>query len=511
MRTLYFYFTMIAALLFMACGETNDVEEMSEQKQPESSRIHFVAELGSKSVNINHAKPMDVGFDVDGEYGKEDCINGRRVIKTPDEGDNVLDAEWVEGEKIALIYGGLVHEATISKVTSTGSATVEADLTDSPADGQSVKIVYPFSAADAGTENGIKENHLKRGQDGTLNAISSKYDVAVADGNLVVNGATGSLREIVKLENLYAICRFRFTCVGNRLTGINVLVIRDNGTNSTLYVVSGSEPDGSIYVAMDPEITGVKDFMVFTTEANYSGSAVPSLQASMFYRPTLSLTQGNGGGAVDLGLSDGTIWATCNVGASVPEEYGDYFAWGDPEPYYSSLDPMTWKEGKSDGYVWSSYRWCNGTEHSMTKYCNNSEYGLVDNKTVLEAADDAATVNWGSMWKMPTTQQFRMLRLGVVTEWGTLNGVNGRFFYKKDASGNKVVDKYIFLPAAGQYGDGDINELFLGGSKGNYWGCQLYDIYSAFGGEMTITSSSMLPSNMSRRMFGKSVRAVLAL
>ena len=86
-------------------------------------------------------------------------------------------------------------------------------------------------------------------------------------------------------------------------------------------------------------------------------------------------TGGGGGGTgsheyVDLGLPSGLLWATCNVGADSPDDYGDYFAWGETET-------------KSD-YDWDTYKWCNGSENTLTKYCTKSSYGTVDNKTVLE-------------------------------------------------------------------------------------------------------------------------------
>ena len=76
--------------------------------------------------------------------------------------------------------------------------------------------------------------------------------------------------------------------------------------------------------------------------------------------------------AVDLGLPSGLEWASFNLGASKPEEYGDYYAWGETKPHYSSLDPLTWMEGKEDGYSWSTYEWCAGDKNTITKYCSNS-------------------------------------------------------------------------------------------------------------------------------------------
>ena len=134
--------------------------------------------------------------------------------------------------------------------------------------------------------------------------------------------------------------------------------------------------------------------------------------------------------AVDLGLPSGTLWATCNVGASSPEESGDRFAWGETEPQgdYDWFDP------------WSNYKWCDGSENTLTKYCNDSTYGTVDNLTELEPQDDAAWVNWGPKWRMPSAEQFKELQENCSWRWATKNGVKGRLV--TGPNGN-----YIFLPA----------------------------------------------------------------
>jgi len=138
---------------------------------------------------------------------------------------------------------------------------------------------------------------------------------------------------------------------------------------------------------------------------------------------------------VDLGLPSGTLWATCNIGANSPEEYGDYFAWGETKGYNS---------GKTN-FSWDTYKWCKGDEYSITKYCNDSDYGTVDNKTELDLEDDAAYVNWGGNWRMPSEEQFEELIDDAYTnsEWTSLNGVEGYKITSKK-NGNS-----IFLPAAG--------------------------------------------------------------
>ncbi len=158
---------------------------------------------------------------------------------------------------------------------------------------------------------------------------------------------------------------------------------------------------------------------------------------SNIYAPT---GMENGKGYVDLGLS--VKWATCNVGATTPEEYGNYFAWGETTPKTT--------------YSWSTYKYCNGTYDSMTKY------GTVDNKTTLELTDDAAHVNWGGSWRMPTrAEQYELINTNNCTwTWTTQNGVNG---YKVTSKKN---GNSIFLPAAGSL---DSSYLDDAGGYGFYW------------------------------------------
>ena len=174
---------------------------------------------------------------------------------------------------------------------------------------------------------------------------------------------------------------------------------------------------------------------------------------------TVSVTASSGtetpGEAVDLGLPSGLKWASMNVGASSPEDYGDYFAWGETTPQ------------SSNRYYWDSYKWCNGSSTTLTKYCNNSSYGndgFTDTKTVLDAEDDAAHANWGGDWRMPTLADFQELIDNTTSEWTTQNGVKGRKFT------SNTNGKSIFLPAAGCRWNG---ELYYTGSSGLYWSSTL--------------------------------------
>ena len=196
----------------------------------------------------------------------------------------------------------------------------------------------------------------------------------------------------------------------------------------------------------------------------------------------------NGHEYVDLGLPSGLLWATCNVGAENPEDYGDYFAWGETET--------------KDMYNWSTYKWCKGSNTTMTKYCKSSSYGTVDNKTVLEPENDAAHVQWGGKWRMPTYDELDELKTQCTWTWTQLNGVNGY----KVSSKQQGNTNYLFLPAAGYRDDSGLSGV---GSYGDYWSSSLNTSYSdnAYG---VFFNSSRVDRLSDSRYCGLSVRPVCA-
>ena len=187
---------------------------------------------------------------------------------------------------------------------------------------------------------------------------------------------------------------------------------------------------------------------------------------------------------VDLGLS--VKWATCNVGAIKPEEYGDYFAWGETQP-----------KSTYSNYSWSTYKYCNGSSSTLTKYNTSSSFGTVDNKTTLELSDDAARANWGGSWRMPTDAEITELRMQCTWKWTTLNGVYG---YKVSSRKN---GNSIFLPAAG-YRDGW--SLDDAGSRGYYWSSSLFADYPS--DALGVYFESGIMGNNGDRYCGFSVRPV---
>ena len=148
---------------------------------------------------------------------------------------------------------------------------------------------------------------------------------------------------------------------------------------------------------------------------------------------------------VDLGLS--VKWATCNVGASKPEDNGNLYAWGETEV--------------KEQYTMRTSKW-GFMPFSLKKYNIDSEQGTVDNKTTLDFEDDVAHVTWGGNWRMPTREEMDELHDNCTWEWTTLNGVNG---YRVTSKKQGYTDRSIFLPAAGYKANG----RYEYGSNGNYW------------------------------------------
>ncbi len=203
-----------------------------------------------------------------------------------------------------------------------------------------------------------------------------------------------------------------------------------------------------------------------------------------------------GAKAIDLGLPSGTLWANMNVGANTPEGYGSYFAWGETSP--------------KSRYLWNNYKWCKGNYDELTKYCPEGDYGTIDTRKRLTLEDDAAYVNWGGTWHMPTVEQFKELRTKCDWIWTTQNNIEG--CRVEGINGNS-----IFLPAAGfcgtylDYLDGDYVEVYKDkyrlGLVGFYWTNTVCTDLS-YCAELVYFSSDEIDDNGYSRCDGLSVRSV---
>lgn len=214
-------------------------------------------------------------------------------------------------------------------------------------------------------------------------------------------------------------------------------------------------------------------------------TAISLLTFALFFVAGCHKEERTGGGSadddwVDLGLPSGLLWATRNVGATSPGDYGDYFAWGETSP--------------KEVYNWSTYRYCNGDYNQLTKYCSNSSYGyngFTDNLTILQSGDDAATANYGG--RTPTVEEWQELRSNTTFQW-TSNGCR-----LTGPNGNS-----LFLPGAGGLWDSTL----YGDGYGGYWSSSLTtgDPCSAWHFDFHSDNSGVF--NGSYRSSGFPVRAV---
>lgn len=172
-------------------------------------------------------------------------------------------------------------------------------------------------------------------------------------------------------------------------------------------------------------------FVGWNTVSDGSGDAYTDAQEMVLDEDLTLFAQWKAHEWVDLGLPSGTKWAAYNVGATKPEEYGDYFAWGETQP-------------KSE-YNWGTYKYCTADYDSENNTYTNivmTKYNATDGKTVLDAADDAATANWGANWRMPTGNEIYELKTQCSWVLTTSGGMNGYQF--TGPNGNS-----IFIPIAG--------------------------------------------------------------
>lgn len=206
---------------------------------------------------------------------------------------------------------------------------------------------------------------------------------------------------------------------------------------------------------------------------------------------------------VDLGLPSGTLWAMCNVGADSPEKPGDYYAWGETKTYGEEDQSNMMNYNYAGSYVktaynWCTYKFCEGSETSMTKYCISADCGVVDSLRMLEPVDDVATVVMGENWRMPTEKEWKELHASCTWTWVA----NGK------SSGYKVTGpngNSIFLPAAGaRFSKGNLSDV---GEYGYYWSncvgrSNCYNAYCMRFCEAIIETCSI------HRGYGRSIRPV---
>lgn len=185
--------------------------------------------------------------------------------------------------------------------------------------------------------------------------------------------------------------------------------------------------------------------------------------------------------AVDLGLS--VKWANMNLGAHKTLDFGDYYAWGETSP--------------KESYELSNYKWYSGSDIYMSKYCTERVDVEDGNFITLELSDDAAYVNWGTTWRMPTNDEFIELNSNCTWKWIESNGVNGYVVIGPNGNG-------IFLPLAGYR---NLEKHFDAGNYGYYWSSSI-NPSNALNGRCFLYNRQHTLVNGTYRYFGLSIRPV---
>ena len=356
-----------------------------------------------------------------------------------------IDATWGAGEQVT-VYKGTTNIGTLTpSTTGAASTTLTGQMTQALS--KDDELTLKFNTAEYGY------------QDGTLNGIASSCDYADATITITDNKGTASN---ATFTNRQAIVKFTLSDGTNPVSATALKVLA-----GTAYInVSLATASNVIYVAI-PAVSSAKVKLMALTATKsykYTKTGVTFVNGECYNR-SVTMTECTAPAAVeavDLGLPSGKKWANMNVGATTVDGstatcYGTYFAWGEVMGYTSSTDY------DKNTFSWASYLLSVGNSLQYTKYGNSSHWGradiAADNKTVLDPEDDAAVVNWGPNWRMPTSAELQELMNHTTPTSVTQNGVKGIKFASTNGHS-------IFLPSAGQWYN---SQFRAGGSWTQIW------------------------------------------
>ena len=441
---------------------------------------------------------------------------------------------WSTGDALSLFDTKNINQV-FELTKGAGSTTADFGGTVSVDSRKEYYAVYPYDADyifSSGTVAGIT---LPAEQTAVANGFDKSAAIMTGYTTDAKNLAFKQLCAFVQITTESATKKIVFKTNGTESLagtlsvsineeGIGTATVASNGTGTVTLVPAGNEESiaaGTYLIAVLPgtleqgftmECIGT-DGSELTRSYNDSTSVLN--RKAVINMGTASEEQGwtptvNGHGYVDLGIrmnGKKILFATCNVGASSPEEYGDYFAWGATEPYYTGYTMngttptvTSWKDGKSAGYAQANAPFYSSGSGDNTTYTTYTTEG-----DVLRLEHDAARANMGGDWRMPTTEEMQALYDNTTNVWTdnyNNTGIKGCIFTGKGNYANSS----LFPPAAGFfYG----TSYYNGGSRGFYWSSALYS--STRGRNLSFYSGLVTPQYNNGRYYGFSVRAVRAV
>ena len=398
---------------------------------------------------------------------------------------------WKRGDQVGIFAGSTINEHYQVTDASDGRTAASLYQVTSPgfvAGGEIANNVafYPYAETAELSKNAsgyiIRDIALPATQNYAESSFGNGAFPMVAvtssesDHNLKFKNVLGGLK--LQLKGTAKIASISVTGNNNeKLCGAAVIAASTNAapsialSDATAKTVTLDCGDGiqlsastaTAFIIALPPMTMTGGFTITITDTDGGQKEIKSTKSqtitrsSLLAMPAVTVNAATSvpADAVDLGLPSGRKWASCNVGASAPEEYGDYFAWGATAPQESNYYYWDTYPFRTSGDSWDTVK--------FSKYNTSSDYGLIDNNTELDSEDDAAAVNWGGSWRMPTDAEWTELRTECTWTWTTQNGVNGRLV--TGPNGNS-----IFLPAAGFRYNTYLDDA---GSFGDYWSSSL--------------------------------------
>ena len=425
----------------------------------------FIIPVIALSLSCNREIETNVTH-IDGEFTLY-ASSGENETKTVLQQDGRVF--WSPSDRITVFYGNIPGTFTSTNTEPAASAEFTGTLGSFTLDGETeFKAIYPHSDDFVMPgDNGILSIYLPSEQTAVEGTFADDLFICVAkskDVNLHFYNVCGGVKFSLARDDIKKVV-FKGNN-GETLAGRMAVEFASDGIPQVTSMTGGKSsvaltaPDGGTfkagswyYLVLVPQLLSKGYTMELWTDE--LAETVSSDSSVTVRRSAWGVLKNLGAespvqvdGAVDLGLPSGLLWATCNLGASRPEEMGDLYAWGEIET--------------KEEFTWENYKWCEGDGNSLTKYGGSNGF---DGKSILDVEDDAAYMLLGGEWLIPTYRDYNELINNCTWTWRTRSGVNG--YEVRGPNGNS-----IFLPTSyglsSDYANYGTSELYIYGPDLSY-------------------------------------------
>ena len=499
MKRVIWSLTVLAAVMG-GCTNNQEIFEQKESRVPLSLRT-YVAGQTRANVSLSDINSLSEGFQLtatylDAERNQETMFNTLFYVN-PDNG-MCSDASstqyyWPSQRDTTVTFVGLYPTSRINETLWFNTQSGSDRIIFSADDMSDYLYTYTRTSCNAATNGSVTLNfkHLQayavlqvKCDDATRNYQLTGASLTMP-GQAYCDCTTGEIKVLMSDDVTYEIVMANdpvteiSDATAKRVGSLMAIAASGSGSACTLTLTFQHDTNSGTprTYTRTADVTLVAGYQN-TITANISGDTPLSVSVSALENWQIDHD------AVDLSLTSGLLWATCNVGAEEPEESGSFFAWGEIAPKTS--------------YSWSNYNHGNGGNLALSKYCTDPIYGEEDGKTTLEADDDVAIQLWGGKWRMPTQDDWDKLADECTWTLATQNDVKGWIVEGKE-NGNS-----IFLPLVGFYE----SQLSYYNTAGFYWSSTLSGSTPTSAYIMNISESSHNSAAGHPRYYGASVRAV---